>query len=541
MYQFEFPVFDRRRSLDPGRGTQSIGPIATVTAIIPRTIIRDYLPVAAVLALCTILLRLPDFGNPTYHIDEAFYLFFGESMNKGVAPYRDIWDRKPFGLFVIYAALARFGSVFAYQAAAMLFVWATAFTIAAMAMRFAGRVAAASAGAFYIAMLAILAGGGGQSPIFYNLFIAFAGLLALTRLLGEADHQQLRYDLLAMLLCGIALTVKPTALPEGIFFGLVLIVARWRAKGTMRSLALYALKLCAAAVLPTFLILAFFWTRGDLDEYLFATVRSIFLASGQPTRVLVAKSLYSGYLLSIPLCLALASLFILAARATIRGGSAVLVAAFAWGWLVSAIGGFLMVLNPVDHYALPVASVLALASAALFDRAPLGRIVAISAIALMCLISGYPVGQIARASESREGYRIAAHLIDKSAGTGCVFLYDVTPALYRNVKPCPANKFAFPEHLSNQREAGAIGTNPAEALRAVLAEQPSVIALSKEPSVYTPNLTTRVMVESHLSTGYVKVGAVKLRDVVGTQTVVVWQRKPGATQGVSGGGALAKK
>src|ERR1700756_4508221 len=74
------------------------------------------------------LLRLPYFNSPTIHIDEEFYLVVADKwVNHGLVPYVDIWDRKPIGIFAIYAvAVALFkNAVFGYQLIATLFVIAT--------------------------------------------------------------------------------------------------------------------------------------------------------------------------------------------------------------------------------------------------------------------------------------------------------------------------------------------------------------------------------------------------------------------------------
>lgn len=487
---------------------------------------RDTLSMATILLLCTVLFRLPDLGNPTYHVDEAFYLLFGEKLNEGVVPYREIWDRKPFGLFLMYAAFARAGSFIFYQVAAMVFVWATSLVIAATAMRFAGRMAATASGILYIAMLGALAGGGGQSPVFYNLMIAVAAFLAAGRLLGAREPTNARSDVAAMLLCGVALTIKPTVLPEGIFLGLVLLTARWRATRDPTAVLLYALKLTCIAVLPTVLILAYFWANGGFDEYVFATVRSIFLTEHHASTKIFWQSVYLAKRLHLVVLVAFLGLGLLIARPLERNVEKSPLIFFIAGWLIASAAGFLMVPNFYDHYALPLAVPLALTCAAVFDRRPLGRAAAIATVGQMLLISGYPSIQIMRADASRDGYENASRLIANHAGTGCVFLYDVTAALYRGTRMCPANKYPFVEHLSNQREVRAIGVDPRIALQDVLAQRPSVIAISARPSTYTPNKATRAMVERYLASNYSKVGKVDLFDVDGHQAITVWQRRP---------------
>ena len=70
--------------------------------------------------LFTVLLRVWDFGNPVIHVDEQFYLLVGDRMLHGAVPYLDIWDRKPIGLFLLYAffRLLPGDGILAYQFAA---------------------------------------------------------------------------------------------------------------------------------------------------------------------------------------------------------------------------------------------------------------------------------------------------------------------------------------------------------------------------------------------------------------------------------------
>ncbi len=214
-----------------------------------QTVMRRPLFIATILALCTILIRLPNFGDPTYHIDEAFYLFVGEQMGNGLSLYAEIWDRKPAGLFVLYAVIAQLGSVLAYQALAALFAWGTAVTLGLIASHFVGRTAACAVGVVYLALIGTLAGGGGQSPVFYNFCIAVAALLVLRRALAPSLPMRSLGGEGAMLLCGLALTVKPTALAEGVAFGLMLLYLQWRrTPGDALQLALYSVRLAAPAL-----------------------------------------------------------------------------------------------------------------------------------------------------------------------------------------------------------------------------------------------------------------------------------------------------
>ena len=82
-----------------------------------------------ILFAVAILARALTFGNPVVHVDEEFYFFTGHSMWQGAWPFVDVWDRKPVGLFLLYAIPAAFGfpaGIWAYQAMALTSVVATA-------------------------------------------------------------------------------------------------------------------------------------------------------------------------------------------------------------------------------------------------------------------------------------------------------------------------------------------------------------------------------------------------------------------------------
>ena len=68
---------------------------------------RELLKAGLILALFTLATRLWTFGNPLINVDEQFYVLTGDRLLHGVLPYVDIWDRKPIGLFLIYAFVCR--------------------------------------------------------------------------------------------------------------------------------------------------------------------------------------------------------------------------------------------------------------------------------------------------------------------------------------------------------------------------------------------------------------------------------------------------
>ena len=84
-----------------------------------------------VIVLLSVMVRWQTFGNPAIGFDEQFYLLVGDRMWHGVIPYVDIFDRKPIGLFIIYAIADVIGKdgFLQYKVIALVSVVATAYLI----------------------------------------------------------------------------------------------------------------------------------------------------------------------------------------------------------------------------------------------------------------------------------------------------------------------------------------------------------------------------------------------------------------------------
>lgn len=169
----------------------------------------------------SLILRAALLGHPNLFIDEAFYTSVGAAMHQGALPYVDVWDRKPFGLFALYWLFTTFSPFpLGYQLAAIVFSGATGWVVSRIALLWTPRRAALSAGALYVLSLGLFQGFGGQSPVFYNLPMALAVLLVLRsrQTLRACGPDGATY--LAMVLAGLAITIKTTALFEAGFLGL---------------------------------------------------------------------------------------------------------------------------------------------------------------------------------------------------------------------------------------------------------------------------------------------------------------------------------
>ena len=226
------------------------------------------------------LIRLPHYGNPYYEIDEGFYLVVGDRLLHGFLPYVDIWDRKPIGLFLIYGAIRLLGGggVIQYQVVATLFAAGTACLIQHVSRPIAGQIGAIIAGLAYLLWIETVEGGGGQAPIFYNLFIVGMAALALKALSPAGRDRFFGLASGSMVLGGLAIQIKYTAVFEVAYFGALLGWNRFRTIGASAALAQTGV-LALVALAPTLLALAFYTAIGQFHAFWFANFQSIFLRS----------------------------------------------------------------------------------------------------------------------------------------------------------------------------------------------------------------------------------------------------------------------
>jgi len=422
---------------------------------------RRYIWLILFLAACT--LRLPDVGNPLVDLDEQMYLLVGQRMWDGAVPYVDIWDRKPIGLFLLFAATQTLpvDGVVAYHLVALAAAAATAGLIADFVRRLGKPAGALPAGLLYLVWLELIGGRGGQSPVFYDLPMIAAAIVTWCAIVDRR-----RTGAAAMLLVGLALQIKPTVVFEGVFFGIALLVASWRNTGSYARTAAAGALYVAAALIPTALAFATYAGLGHAVEWWFANVDSIFL------RRTTAKDPILDHLLGALLVLA-PPLLIAARGLSVRRDAAI---GFVALWLATALIGWLCVPPYFNHYALPLLVPMAVAAGLALDRSTMRVAAAVSGIGLL-LLSGYPHWR--ETAEARRRLNALSAAIATHTGTACPFVFQAPPALYNAGRFCLPTRYPFPPHLIQASESGAIGIDPATEVARILATRPPVIVTGR--------------------------------------------------------------
>jgi len=468
----------------------------------------------ALLALLVLATRAIWFGDPVADFDEQLYSFIGWRMTEGELPFVDWWDRKPFGLFAIYAAAhALFGpGPLAYQLMAFAFALAGAVLSYFLARRLVGRFSAMMAGAISTMLLCAYASYSGQSEVFFLPL-----MLGMAALLVNADHPHFtRRAMWAMLLGGIALQVKYTVLPQCAFFGLYALWVEHRRGSALPRLARLAATFVALGLLPTALVGMFYALIGEFDAFLFANVLSFFDRMPAPQ----GRWAPDHWLGVSPLAVLAVGGFYAAFR--MKRPEPFADWMFYCGWAASTLATVLLPGTVYLYYYAAMAAPAALVALPLLDRSgPLrmfpALVLSAGFFALLALPDRYDYSLEERQAADDLAAAIAPHV---GSETDCLWLWDGPTALYRMTGSCVPTKFVYPDHLNNALETAALGVDQAGEVARVLATRPGAIVTASRPMTIQNEAAT-ALVEAALAADYEERLSVEMHD----RTLTAWVRR----------------
>jgi hypothetical protein len=463
-------------------------------------ILRGRAAVLVLLLVVALVARGRQFGNPIVHIDEQFYLMVGRHMWAGAVPYVDIWDRKPIGLFLIYAAAAAPGGdgVLAYQLLASAFAVATALLVRRIAMRVASPAGALLAAILYLLYIPLLTGQGGQSPVFYTLFVA-AGALGVVRAAERPGPPRFVDGAWPMLAIGVALQIKTSAIFEGMAFGLALMTLGALRRCRPAAVVAMAAGWIACALLPSLAALAVYWRIGHLAEFWYANFVSIFqrgaLDRGDGLKNAVTLSLYL-----MPLLVAGAH----GAKLRWRTDRA-FAATFVTIWLAVAVVSVVIFGYYFDHYGLPIVAPAAASAATMLGDRRWRRwtMLLLGGALVFCLI--LPTLNQRRRGTPAQFSRLAS-IVRPHAAEG-LLVWDNLPALYDAAGARLPGRYPFPTHLRDPNEIGAVGIDQAAETRRILDTRPALVVIERgKPNA--PVTGTTIMVLRRLAQDYHRIAVV---------------------------------
>ncbi len=245
------------------------GPLPDATTRLPEWAV-PLLMLAAALGF-----RALSFIPAVVDTDEGLYILQASAWLRGGWPLDAVWDMHPVGAPAVFAiGMAAFGqSIAAVRLLGAVCVALTAWALYGLA-RSGGmaRMPSLGAGVLYAALTTQFGGMATNTELLFAPLVVAALAIGVRGAVAALDWDEApTFRSLAGMgaLVGLALTIKPVAVPEGcLAFALLVLVPWWRgALGWARGLAMaavYAL-VCAA---PTLLFALAYAIRGDLGDFL---------------------------------------------------------------------------------------------------------------------------------------------------------------------------------------------------------------------------------------------------------------------------------
>ena len=223
----------------------------------------------AILGL-TFLLRLNFWGQP-FQMDEGVYGYIGWGMLDGLVPYKDVFDHKPPGIYLLYSLVF----LLSEPTALNIKVFTTIYTLGTVLVVFfvASKVADEKAGLLAALLFGIFScgpkieGGGSNTEIFMILPYIFAA----HSLLKAIEKGRRRDYLLTGLWTGVACTIKQVAAVNLLWVGAYLIVRIWRQKKwtTVARVTADGCWVTVGAILPWLPYFIYFYLNDALAHFYF--------------------------------------------------------------------------------------------------------------------------------------------------------------------------------------------------------------------------------------------------------------------------------
>jgi 4-amino-4-deoxy-L-arabinose transferase-like glycosyltransferase len=227
------------------------------------------LALVAILGL-TFLLRMK-FWNQPFQMDEGVYAYIGWGMLDGLVPYKDVFDHKPPGIYLLYSLvfLLTEPSTINVKVFASIYTLGTTLAVFLLARKVAGTKAGClSALLFGIFSCGPKIEGGGVNT---EIFMILPYTLAAYFLLRAAETDKRRSYFLAGLFTGLACTIKQVAVVNVLWIAAFLLFRIWRRRTGKRvsDIAADAAAVAVGMVLPWIPFALYFYVQDGLHEFFY--------------------------------------------------------------------------------------------------------------------------------------------------------------------------------------------------------------------------------------------------------------------------------
>ena len=478
--------------------------------------IPTWFGVGAFLFLIILITRVPWFGDPKSDFDEQLFSFIGWRMTHGELPFVDLWDRKPFGLFALFAIAHSIGgpSPVAYQIMASGFAFAGAILLYTLARDVTDKITSSVAAGLYLVLIAGYGSQSGQSEIFHVTL-----MLSMAVLVRDPLHRHaIGRILTAMLLGGLALQVKYTVLPQCAFFGLYALWGQWRNGMRMSQLAILAVSCIFLGLLPTFLVAVFYFSIGHLDSFIFANFTSFFQRLPMPTgRFKVSDIPALAPLMAIAICGLYAALRIHRPRN-------IPAYVFHLGWFFAASATVFLPSTVYLYYYGALIPSLLLIALPLYDRMGPMRWVPAVFLLVATLVAINPIARYRLTQENRvTAQGLVAAVAPHISQEHCLYIFDGPTVIYRMTNSCIPTRFIYPDHLNNRLEEYALEVDQKTEVQRILNNKPGAV-ITADKAVTAQNPQSLAVISRELEKNYHQIATFP----EGQRKLIVWARNANA-------------
>lgn len=439
------------------------------------------------------VVRLPSLVLPSLDWDEGLYLTVAADLNAGHLPYAGLWDRKPVGIFVVFALVERAfeDGVLGVRLLATLFAALGAFALyrIAIALFRPGTTIGIATAIAYLLFSGENSGLAGNTEAFFIPLTLVGFALALGNPPGSPGWPA---DLAAGLALGLAFQIKFVVLFDLAALSLALVMLAGapdraflqRIRETLPRVVAIAIGFAA----PSLAVFVWYAAAGELGAWLGANISANLGYFDRPFGSF-AVPLFAAINYG-PLCVGagLALLFGRRLAASARERRGLLVGAV---WIAAVLVGLFLLRRWYEHYFIQLLPPLCLLTGFVVVRAVLD--VARDRVAYLCaaslLIAGaffaanrtayLAAGDLVLQRHARADWaagdtpRIVARDIEQQLRKGdTVFVFDHDPVIYYLARAAAPTRYPFPGHWFD----GADGLfDPLAELEQVLARKPRFI------------------------------------------------------------------
>jgi hypothetical protein len=424
--------------------------------------VKRALPALIFLA-AALLLRLPILHRSVLDWDESLYFLMAEAWRAGHLPYSTIWDNKPLGIYVIFAAFQSvIPGIAAIRVATSLCVALLAWTVFRIT-----EILTRERSAAWVAGGLVVIGSLSNDGLSANteLFMAAGTALAGLAVLVEAPSWA------AGLALGCGFMIKYVMAPEA--FLVLLLLFHRRGAGAVASAV-------AAAALPVLAAAGLYAAHGQLGLWWDCSVMSNFRrAAAAPHPGALQWALSTQFWRWGPLYLTA-----LAMLPGARGRG--LTSNFPLLWLLGALIGAVSAKFFYDHYFLQCLPPLCVLAGCAWARLPPGGVVR---DLLLLFLLPLPVQAGWQALHDAGGEDVPAEIAASlnAARAQSLYVFDSQPIIYALTGLTPPTRFVLPSELTGQSLPDVAGVDPLAEVRRILSTSPEFILRRDPPPAPGPS------------------------------------------------------